>query len=99
LRAGPRVAVEREGVRLERAHERLRRAPALAVERKRAALENTAAKLAALSPLQTLRRGYAIVRTEQGEVVASTEDVSTGARVDVTLAEGGFAARVEEVTE
>ena len=99
LRAGPRVAVEREGVRLERAHERLRRAPALAVERNRAALENTAAKLAALSPLQTLRRGYAIVRTEQGEVVASTEDVSTGARVDVTLAEGGFAARVEEVTE
>jgi exodeoxyribonuclease VII large subunit len=99
LRAGPRVAVEREGVRLERAHERLRRAPALAVERKRAALENTAGKLAALSPLQTLRRGYAIVRTEQGEVVGSTEDVSTGARVDVTLAEGGFAARVEEVTE
>jgi exodeoxyribonuclease VII large subunit len=99
LRAGPRVAVEREGVRLERAHERLRRAPALAVERKRAALENTTAKLAALSPLQTLKRGYAIVRTEQGEVVASTEDVSTGARVDVTLAEGGFAARVEEVTE
>jgi len=99
LRAGPRVAVEREGVRLERAHERLRRAPALAVERKRAALENTSAKLAALSPLQTLRRGYAIVRTEQGEVVGSTEDVSTGARVDVTLAEGGFAARVEEVTE
>jgi len=99
LRAGPRVAVEREGVRLERAHERLRRAPALAVERKRAALENTAAKLAALSPLQTLRRGYAIVRMEQGDVVASTEDVSTGARVDVTLAEGGFAARVEEVTE
>jgi exodeoxyribonuclease VII large subunit len=99
LRAGPRVAVEREGVRLERAHERLRRAPALAVERKRAALENTAAKLAALSPLQTLRRGYAIVRTEQGEVVASTEDVSTGARVDVTLAEGGFPPRVEEVTE
>jgi exodeoxyribonuclease VII large subunit len=98
LRAGPRVAVEREGVRLERAHERLRRAPALAVERKRAALENTAAKLVALSPLQTLRRGYAIVRTERGEVVGSTEDVSTGVHVDVTLAEGGFGARVEEVT-
>jgi exodeoxyribonuclease VII large subunit len=98
LRVGPRVAVEREGVRLERAHERLRGAPALAVERKRAALENTAAKLAALSPLQTLRRGYAIVRTERGDVVASTEKVSTGAHVEVTLADGGFGARVEEVT-
>jgi exodeoxyribonuclease VII large subunit len=98
LRAGPRMAVEREGVRLEQTHERLRRAPVLAVERKRAALENTAAKLAALSPLQTLKRGYAIVRTEGGDVVASSERVSTGAHVDVTLADGGFGARVEEVT-
>ena len=91
-------AIDLERHRLERTRDRLRLAPVLAVERKRAALENTAAKLAALSPLQTLRRGYAIVRTEQGDVVASTEDVSEGARVDVTLAEGGFGARVEEVT-
>jgi exodeoxyribonuclease VII large subunit len=98
LRAGPRVALERGRLRLERARERLRLAPALAVERKRAVLENSAAKLAALSPLQTLRRGYAIVRTDSGGVVASTGDVSTGAHVDVTLADGGFGARVEEVT-
>jgi exodeoxyribonuclease VII large subunit len=97
LRAGPRVAVEREGLRLERTRERLRQAPALAVERKRAALENSAAKLAALSPVQTLQRGYAIVRTESGGVVASAEKVSSGERVDVTLAEGGFGARVEDV--
>ena len=57
-----------------------------------------AAKLAALSPLQTLRRGYAIVRTDSGGVVASTGDISTGAHVGVTLADGGFGARVEEVT-
>ena len=98
LRVGPRVTVEREGLRLERTRERLRLAPALAVERKRAALEKGAAKLAALSPLQTLRRGYAIVRTESGGVVVATGDVSAGEHVDVTLAEGGFGARVEEVT-
>ena len=98
LRARPRIALEREGQRLERTRERLRLAPALAVERKRAALEKSAAKLAALSPVQTLERGYAIVRTDSGDVVASTSDVSTGAHVDVTLADGGFGARVEEVT-
>jgi exodeoxyribonuclease VII large subunit len=98
LRAGPRIAAQREELRLERAHERLRRAPLLAVERKRAALGNSAAKLAALSPLQTLRRGYAIVRTEPGDVVVSAADVAAGAHVDVTLAQGGFGARVEEVT-
>ena len=97
LRTEPRMAVQRESMRLARAHERLRLAPALAVERKRAALENSAAKLAALSPVQTLRRGYAIVRTESGDVVASSGEVSVGAHVAVTLADGAFGARVEEV--
>ena len=98
LRAGPRAAVQREGLRLERNHERLRLAPALAVERKRAALENSAGKLVALSPVQTLKRGYAIVRTDSGGVVSTAGDVSAGTHVDVTLAEGGFGARVEDVT-
>ncbi|HEY2183234.1 MAG TPA: exodeoxyribonuclease VII large subunit [Gaiellaceae bacterium] len=99
LRARPRVTLEREGQRLEHTRSRLRQAPALAVERKRAALERSAAKLAALSPVQTLERGYAIVRTDSGDVVASTSDVSTGAHVDVTVADGDFGARVEEVTQ
>jgi exodeoxyribonuclease VII large subunit len=97
LRARPRMALEREGQRLERTHERLRLAPALAVERKRAALEKGAAKLEALSPVQTLERGYAIVRTDSGDVVTSTSEVSAGGHVDVTLAEGRFGARVEDV--
>jgi len=97
LRARPRVVLEREGQRLEHTRARLRQAPALAVERKRAALEKSAAKLVALSPVQTLERGYAIVRTDSGDVVASTTDVSAGAHVDVTVADGAFAARVEEV--
>jgi exodeoxyribonuclease VII large subunit len=96
LRAAPRRALDRESQRVERAHERLRRAPALSVERKRAALEATAGRLAVLSPLKTLKRGYAIVRTES-HVVASAADVEPGTRVDVQLAEGAFGARVEDV--
>ena len=98
LRARPRLALEREGQRLEHTRERLRQAPSLAVERKRAALEKSAAKLAALSPMQTLERGYAIVRTDSSDVVASTADVAAGAHVDVTVADGAFGARVEDVT-
>ncbi len=96
LRSAPRRVLEREGLRLDHAHERLRRAPVLAVERKRAALETTAAKLASLSPRATLERGYAIVRANDG-VVSSSGQVAVGARVDVTLAEGAFGARVEDV--
>ena len=98
LRAGPRVSLERNRLRLERTGERLLSAPMLALERKRAALEKSAGKLAALSPSQTLQRGYAIVRTESGGVVASSAGVSTGACVDIELAEGGLRARVEEAT-
>jgi exodeoxyribonuclease VII large subunit len=97
LRAAPRRALETESQRVERAHERLRRAPALAVERKRAALEATAGTLRALSPKATLKRGYAIVRTD-ARVVASAAAVAPGVRVDVELAEGAFGARVEDVT-
>ena len=96
LRAAPRLALERERRRVEGTHERLRRAPALAVERKRAALEATAGRLVALSPKATLKRGYAIVRTDSHVVTAPT-DVEPGARVDVELAEGTFGARVEDV--
>lgn len=92
-----RRSLERESSRLARAHERLRLAPALTVERKRAALEPLAAKLASLSPSATLRRGYAIVRTESG-LVFSSSSVAPGDRIEVALAEGGFGARVEDVT-
>ncbi len=97
LRGAPRAALERGSLRLERTRERLRLAPVLAVERKQAALETLSAKLVALSPLQTLRRGYAIVRTDS-QLVTTAGDVSAGTRVEVTLAEGGFGARVEDVT-
>ena len=95
LRAAPRLAVERESRRIDQAHERLHRAPSLAVERKRAALESSAGKLRVLSPMKTLERGYAIVRTES-RVVRSAADVAPGVRVEVALAEGGFGARVED---
>ena len=87
--------LEQQALRAERAHERLRQAPALAVERKRAALESTAGRLRVLSPLKTLRRGYAIVRTESG-IVTATDAVASGDRIDVRVADGSFGARVEE---
>jgi exodeoxyribonuclease VII large subunit len=95
LRAAPQLAVERESRRVEQARDRLRRAPALAVERKRAALESAAGKLRVLSPLKTLERGYAIVRTDS-QLVRSAADLAPGARVEIALAEGGFGARVED---
>ena len=93
LGQGVRRTLDRDVQRVERAHERLRRAPALLVERKRARVEALAGKLGTLSPKATLRRGYAIVRKD-GAVAAN---VAVGDRVDVELADGGFGARVEDI--
>jgi exodeoxyribonuclease VII large subunit len=95
LARGTSRTLERERERLARLRERLGRAPALAVERRRAALEAAAGRLNALSPRSTLERGYAIVRGPAGLVTAAAA-LAPGARVDVQLAEGAFAADVTE---
>jgi exodeoxyribonuclease VII large subunit len=99
LRAAPRRALERERERVERAHERLVKAPALAVERKRAALESTAGRLRVLSPMRTLERGYAIVRTTGHVVLRDASELAVDETVDVRVASGSFGARVTEIHE
>jgi len=89
------TTVERARSSLVRDWERLSRAPALLVERKRAGLEGLAGRLQALSPKNTLARGYAIVRTDNG-IVRSSAELAAGKRVEVELAEGSFDGRVEE---
>jgi exodeoxyribonuclease VII large subunit len=96
--AAARLVVPDEGdlrERLRTLRSRLDRAPLLLVERKRAALESAAGRLRALSHQTTLRRGYAIVRTESG-ILRSAAAVRPGQRVEVELSEGGLGARVEE---
>jgi exodeoxyribonuclease VII large subunit len=95
LARGARRTLDRHAERLARAHDRLRRAPTLLLERRRAGLDQTAGRLRALSPRATLKRGYAIVR-DGGGIVRSSAALERGERVDVELAEGGFAARIEE---
>ena len=95
LGRGVRRGLERQHERLERQSDRLRRAPLLLLERRRASLEQAAGKLQALSPRATLGRGYAIVRRE-GELVRSASVLAPQDPVEVELAEGSFAARVEE---
>jgi exodeoxyribonuclease VII large subunit len=51
----------------------------------------------ALSPMRVLERGYAVVRDVDGRVVRAARAVAPGARLDVQLASGRLAARVEDV--
>ena len=90
--------LDRESRRLAVQYEQLQRAPTLLLERRRAQTDQAGARLRALSPQATLERGYAIVRARD-EVVRTAGRLADGERVDVLLAQGGFAARVEELHE
>jgi exodeoxyribonuclease VII large subunit len=46
-----------------------------------------------VSPLNTLERGYAIVRTEKGDVVRSEKQVTVGESIEVRLADGNITAK------
>ena len=96
LRRGGRAALDRQRDRLERDTDRLRRGGRLLLERRRTSLEHCAGRLRALSPRATLSRGYAIVRRDDA-VVRSAAALSIDDPVDVELAEGRFAGRVEKV--
>jgi len=56
-----------------------------------------AARLAALSPLSILARGYAIaIHAETGKALLSASEARVGDRVDLRLHEGHLTVRVEE---
>lgn len=55
------------------------------------------AQLRALSPEQTLSRGYAIVQTQDGAIVRSAHSLQVGQHLNVRLASGGADVRVEHV--
>jgi len=73
-----------------------------AVQRRMLTLRETrlmalSAHLRALSPEQTLSRGYAIVRTPDGRVVRSSHDVELGASLELKLAAGAASVQVQEL--
>ncbi|RDI44816.1 exodeoxyribonuclease VII large subunit [Aquicella lusitana] len=61
------------------------------------ALAQAAAKLDALSPLATLKRGYAIALNEEQKILRSASDAQAGEPITVRLLHGELACRVEKV--
>ena len=87
-----RAQLERDRSRLTRQGERLAH---LVLERRRAALDRAGARLQTLSPLATLNRGYAIVRSN-GALRDATE-VQVGDPLEIELAAGSLGATVNVV--
>jgi exodeoxyribonuclease VII large subunit len=67
--------------------------------RHRSRLEQASGKLATLSPVAILERGYSLIFDAQGTLVTNTSQLSAGDAIRARLARGEFDARVEALRE
>jgi len=92
----PTAFLQDRRLQLDFVHQKLSNAASgrLAGDEKR--FTRLAAKLDALSPLKVLGRGYAMVQDKEGAVLRSVEQVFTGDRIRVQLADGCLGCTVDE---
>lgn len=88
------IAVYRDD--FERWYERLRTAVQQKLGRAEQEYAGLVAQLRGLSPMQTLQRGYALVQTEESELVTDPAQLTAKQALTVTLYHGSFTARVEQ---
>lgn len=86
---------EQVGVARDRLDRRVRRL----VEQRRTVLAQLAAGIHALSPLQSLARGYAVPLDENGRILRRTADFDVGAPFQLRVADGTIAGRTEQIEE
>ena len=67
---------------------RAKAAIARRLEKAKTDVATAAASLTALSPLQTLARGYSVTRDEQGNALRSVDQVSEGQQIETILQQG-----------
>ncbi len=104
VRSRPSLADPREGLRerLEEAvalRDRSRVALGRRIERGEHDLHHHLARVRALSPLATLRRGYAVISDASGQARSSVEGLEPGAPLHVRVADGRIATTVTGVEQ
>jgi exodeoxyribonuclease VII large subunit len=89
--------------RLERTTERLDHAVAGVIAQRRVRVQAATARLAALSPLSVLARGYALVYIEggnaDGKLLRSANETAPGQTIRARLASGSLSAQVTGIKE
>ncbi|WP_244246877.1 exodeoxyribonuclease VII large subunit [Nocardioides euryhalodurans] len=86
--ADPRGLVDDRLAEVDDLRRRARRALGHGLDRAADNLDHQRARVRSLSPLETLRRGYAVLQDDAGHVVTSVEGVETGRPVSVRVADG-----------
>ena len=93
-RACPRDRIERDRQRVDEWLHRLEQVWQHRLTLSRERLSGMASRLEGLDPYAVLERGYAIVRTQDGEVIRKVSQVAAGELISVHVSDGGFTACV-----
>jgi len=92
----PEGKLERNRKELTYASDGIERAIVTLLSKKQAELCAAVEQLGALNPLAILQRGYSAVRSEEGRMIGSVEDLSVGQTVEVMMRDGVARAEIQE---
>jgi len=90
----PAMKIDERRLRLDNIMKHFENAAQTAVANKRQQFLLNTSKLESLSPLSIMNRGFAAVKTVNGELVKSTKQLKSGDIVDVVLSDGTVGAKV-----
>ncbi|MGN6160156.1 MAG: exodeoxyribonuclease VII large subunit [Marmoricola sp.] len=93
----PRVGIGERLAEVAMLRDRGRRMVGHRLDRGQAELEQQIARVRALSPLATLRRGYAVVSDADGGALSSVDGLEPGATIHVRVADGRITATTDTV--
>jgi exodeoxyribonuclease VII large subunit len=93
----PRHRYRLDTARLDHVRNRLSAAGRELILRRGLALDAANAQLRALSPTNTLERGYAIVRDPSGRVIRDSAETAPGRDLDIILSRGNLGVEVRKI--
>ena len=93
--ADPRGAIDDRVHEVSQLTDRARRTLRHCLDRGADDVAHARARVRALSPLETLRRGYAVLQDDQGHVVTGVDAVAAGAHLTARVVDGWLAVTVD----
>ena len=97
MRHEPSQRIQQLILRYKNIHQRFQRASKQAVTNKRQKLSHLIHTLDTLSPLHTLKRGYAIVKDENNNIVSQSKKMKIGHKVKTELNQGSFISTITDI--
>lgn len=99
LANSPSAQLKQSGIQINNALQSLKQATAAYFNKQQATLTELGRSLNAVSPLNTLARGYSITTDETAKVIIGSDDVKVGSKITSRLKQGSITSIVESTSK